>query len=134
MISVMEVVKNQGPMSMSSIAQALYYSKQNLTSIVDNLVREGHVERLPDPSDRRVLNIALTAQGRTFMEERKKKIKGRLVGDLSHLSEEELERLSKAFDDIKLVLPKMLGNDALDRCRARTVQVPQASTKRTEKL
>jgi DNA-binding MarR family transcriptional regulator len=134
MISVLRVVKKQGPISMSSIAQALYYSKQNLTSIVDNLVREGYVERLPDPSDRRVLNIALTTQGKTFMEERKKKIKSRLVEDLSRLSEEELEQLSKAFEEVKLVLPKMLGNEVLDQCKVRTAQMPMASARKSEKV
>jgi DNA-binding MarR family transcriptional regulator len=134
MISVLRVVKKQGPISMSSIAQALYYSKQNLTGIVDNLVRDGYVERLPDPSDRRVLNIALTAQGRTFMDERKKKIKSRLVEDLSHLSEEELESLLNAFEKVKLALPKMLGNDVLDRCNARPSQMPLASEKKPERV
>jgi DNA-binding MarR family transcriptional regulator len=134
MISVMRVVNKQGPISMSSIAQALYYSKQNLTSIVDNLVREGYVERMPDPSDRRVLNIALTEQGKAFMAERKKRIKSRLVEDLSHLSEEELEHLSKAFEEVKLALPKMLGNEVPDQTKTRTAPRPMASSKKSENV
>ena len=71
MAAVLKVVKKQGPMSMSAIADALYYSKQNLTKLVDKMVKEGYVERLPDPSDRRVLRVALTTQGRTFLAGRK---------------------------------------------------------------
>ena len=47
--NVLKLVKKQGPVSMSAIAQTLYYSKQNITHIVDHLVKEGYVERLPDP-------------------------------------------------------------------------------------
>lgn len=83
MAAVLKVVKKQGPMSMSAIADALYYSKQNLTKLVDKMVKEGYVERLPDPSDRRVLRVALTTQGRTFLAGRKENIKNRMVEDLS---------------------------------------------------
>jgi DNA-binding MarR family transcriptional regulator len=98
------------------------------------LVREGYVERMPDPSDRRVLNIALTEQGKAFMAERKKRIKSRLVEDLSHLSEEELEHLSKAFEEVKLALPKMLGNEVPDQTKTRTAPRPMASSKKSENV
>jgi DNA-binding MarR family transcriptional regulator len=111
MYNVLKFVKREGPVSMSAIAQALYYSKQNLTYIVDNLVNEGHVERIPEPSDRRVMKIALTAQGRKFITENNEVLKNRLVDDLSHLGEKDLERLSKAFAEVKSVLPKILHRD-----------------------
>ena len=106
--NVLKFVKREGPISMSAIAQALYYSKQNLTHVVDQLVKEGHVERIPEPSDRRVLNIAITDRGRTFIAENSETLKNRLVEDLSHLSEEDAEQLSKAFKVVKEALPKIL--------------------------
>lgn len=111
--NVLKFVKREGPVSMSAIAQALYYSKQNLTHIVDQLVKEGHVERVPDPSDRRVLKIAITDRGRTFIDENKETLENRLVEDLSHLSEEDIEQLSKAFKVVKEVLPKILHHDRI---------------------
>jgi DNA-binding MarR family transcriptional regulator len=120
-IAVLKVVKRQGPISMSAIAQALYYSKQNLTNIVDQLVADGYVERMADPSDRRVLNIALTEAGRTFMARRKEMIEKRLVEDLSHLTEQELEHLSETFAEVKLALPKLLREDVPDQFRGQTV-------------
>jgi MarR family transcriptional regulator, organic hydroperoxide resistance regulator len=109
--NVLKFVKREGPISMSAIAQALYYSKQNLTHIVDQLVKEGHVERIPEPSDRRVLNIAITDRGRTFIAENSETLKNRLVEDLSHLSEGDAEKLSKAFKVVKEVLPKVLHHE-----------------------
>jgi DNA-binding MarR family transcriptional regulator len=109
--NVLKLVKKKGPISMSAIAQTLYYSKQNLTHIVDHLVKEGFVERMPDPSDRRVVNIVITDQGRKFMAENMEVLKNRLVENLSHLSEEDLMRLSKAIAEIKVVLPKIMHRD-----------------------
>ena len=44
MFNVLKLVKKQGPLSMSAIAHTFYYSKQNLTHIVDQLVKDGYVE------------------------------------------------------------------------------------------
>ena len=110
-IAVLVMVRKHGPISMSTVAEALSYSKQNLTKIVDQLVREGYVERLPDPSDRRVLKICLTEHGKMFMAERREKMKNRLVHDLSDLSDEELEYLYETFERVKIILPKLLPKD-----------------------
>lgn len=110
-IAVLVVVKRRGPLSMSAIAQELSYSKQNLTKIVDRLVREGLVDRSPDTSDRRVLNIEMTEKGRQFMADRRERMRARLVEDLSHLSDEELEELMDTFERVRGALPKLLpGN------------------------
>lgn len=110
-IAVLVVVKRRGPLSMSAIAQELSYSKQNLTKIVDRLVREGLVDRSPDTSDRRVLNIEMTEKGRQFMADRRERMRARLVEDLSHLSDEELEELRDTFERVRGALPKLLpGN------------------------
>ncbi len=110
-IAVLVVVKRRGPLSMSAIAQELSYSKQNLTKIVDRLVKEGLVDRSPDTSDRRVLNIEMTEKGRQFMADRRERMRARLVEDLSHLSDEELEELMDTFERVRGALPKLLpGN------------------------
>ncbi len=110
-IAVLSVVKKQGPISMSGIASALSYSKQNLTKIVDQLFEEGYVERTPDTLDRRVLFISLTEAGRTFMIERKARMKDRLVEDLSELTDEELDRLFDTFERVKSALPRIISNE-----------------------
>jgi DNA-binding MarR family transcriptional regulator len=107
-IAVLVVVKKKGPIAMSAIAQELSYSRQNLTKIVDQLVKQGLVERVPEPADRRVLNVILTDKGREFMAARKERNKNRLVEDLSHLSDPELEELFETFERVKVALPKML--------------------------
>jgi DNA-binding MarR family transcriptional regulator len=48
---------------MRSLAARLDYDASNLTTLVDRLERRGAVERRPDPDDRRVKALALTAEG-----------------------------------------------------------------------
>ena len=62
----------------------------------------GHAEDFP---------IVITDQGRKFMAENMEVLKNRLVENLSHLSEEDLMRLSKAIAEIKVVLPKIMHRD-----------------------
>jgi DNA-binding MarR family transcriptional regulator len=114
-ISVLLVVKREGPISMTSIAHALSYSKQNLTKIVNQLVKEGFVERTSDPLDRRVQNIVLTEKGRSLMKERRERMKNKLMEDLSHLNDEELDYLYDTFERVKMALPKLLGKEGLDQ-------------------
>lgn len=48
---------------MRSLAARLDYDASNLSVLVDRLERRGAVERRPDPRDRRVKALALTAEG-----------------------------------------------------------------------
>jgi MarR family transcriptional regulator, organic hydroperoxide resistance regulator len=52
------------PLPMSDLADALYCHASNVTGIVDRLELRGLVERRPDPQDRRVKTLVLTAAGR----------------------------------------------------------------------
>lgn len=51
------------PMPMRKIAQKLRCEPSNITGIVDRLESRGLVERLPDPTDRRVKLAAPTEEG-----------------------------------------------------------------------
>ena len=46
------------------VAAELGVSKQAASKLVDALVEQGYVERVPDPDDRRVITIGLTARGK----------------------------------------------------------------------
>jgi DNA-binding MarR family transcriptional regulator len=48
---------------MRNLAERLDYDASNLTTLVDRLQRRGAVERRPDPVDRRVKALVLTAEG-----------------------------------------------------------------------
>lgn len=52
-----------GPLSQADIARRARVEVQTMSRTVDRLEREGHVERTPDPSDRRSRLVARTAAG-----------------------------------------------------------------------
>jgi len=52
----------------SDVAARGWSSPGTLTSVVNTLVREGYVERRPDPDDRRVVRLWLTDEGRVACE------------------------------------------------------------------
>ena len=49
---------------MNALSRYLMVTGGNVTGLTDQLVAEGHVERLPDPQDRRSLIVRLTPSGR----------------------------------------------------------------------
>ncbi len=54
------------PVSMRAFAEELSCDPSNVTGLVDRAERLGLVERVPDPSDRRVRILKLTAKGRNL--------------------------------------------------------------------
>ncbi len=54
------------PLSMGELADRLFCDASNVTGIVDRLESRGLVERQPDPDDRRVRRLVLTADGQAL--------------------------------------------------------------------
>ena len=56
------------PMKMSALSQMLLVSNGNASTVVDRLEKDGLVARVSATGDRRVVNVALTKQGRNQFE------------------------------------------------------------------
>lgn len=64
-----QLERHPGGLKMNALSRLMMVTGGNITSIVDQLVKEGLVERLPDPADRRAFRIRLTRAGdRAFAE------------------------------------------------------------------
>lgn len=57
-----------GPTPLGDLATELDSTPRNITGLVDHLERDGLVERVPDPDDRRSVRARLTDTGRTRIE------------------------------------------------------------------
>lgn len=55
-------------LKMSELSRVLMVSNGNVTGIVDRLVADGLIERVPIPGDRRATLVRLTAEGRAQFE------------------------------------------------------------------
>jgi len=60
---MLHISEGEGGRRMTDLAQAVVKSKSGLTALVDRMEKEGLVERRPDPDDRRVTRVTLTARG-----------------------------------------------------------------------
>ncbi len=58
-----------GPLSMSQIAQLLGVTNAAVTGIADRLEKKGLVQRVQDPTDRRVVCVQLTPEGYMLQRE-----------------------------------------------------------------
>src|SRR5258708_38962235 len=57
-----------GDTPLGDLAEALDSTPRNITGLVDNLEKDGLVERVPDPDDRRSVRARLTEAGRVQIE------------------------------------------------------------------
>ena len=67
-IGVLFRLKRGGDMPLGELADDLDSSPRNITGLVDHLERDGLVERVPDPTDRRSVRARLTAEGRALID------------------------------------------------------------------
>jgi DNA-binding MarR family transcriptional regulator len=68
-LGVLRVLLAGNGLKSSDVAARGWSSPGTLTSVVDTLVREGHVERRSDPGDRRVVRLYVTEKGRRTCED-----------------------------------------------------------------
>ncbi|MEX2573533.1 MAG: MarR family transcriptional regulator [Balneolaceae bacterium] len=64
----LEALLHLGPLNQRSIGEKLLKSGGNITMVIDNLEKNGLVNRTRDPGDRRAVLIDLTEKGRVFIK------------------------------------------------------------------
>ena len=99
--AVLEALFHLGSMTQGEISTKVLKSGSNMTTVVDNLERDGYVRRERDAEDRRVINIHLTEAG-------KKKIEVVLPGHIAALVD-EFSVLSASEQQTLAELCKKLG-------------------------
>jgi len=86
-------------LKMNALSELLMVTGGNVTAIVDQLAKEGPVERLDEPADRRAFRIRLTRAGQRTFGEMARAHEGWVVEMLSGLTRKEhaalLELLAK---------------------------------------
>ena len=91
--AVLEALYHLGPMTAGEVSQKILKSGSNLTTVIDNLERDGLVRRERDTNDRRVVHIHLTEAGSSKIEAVLPGHIAALVEEFSVLSAKEQETL-----------------------------------------
>ena len=92
---VMEALLHLGPLSQGQICEKILRSGSNVTTVVDNLERDGLVTRVRDEGDRRVQIVQLTAKGRSLILEAFPAHVARVTELMSALSADEQRELGR---------------------------------------
>jgi len=98
---------NTSNMTMTELAKALMMTKPQLTHLVERLVILGLVKRLPDETDRRVIHLTLTNNGRVKFKGLRKKLKENIKQKLVSLTPEELGQLAATLEALRNTVGKL---------------------------
>ena len=104
--SVIESLGHLGPMKMGSFCTKLLTSGGNITVVIDNLEKDGLVERVPSKEDRRAITVQLTSKGQKLFTDIFKQHAQFVTKTASVLSENEQVQLSGLLKKLGLALQK----------------------------
>ena len=90
--AVLEALYHLGSMTQGEVSTKVLKSGSNITTVIDNLERDGLVRRERDAKDRRVINIHLTEAGSRKIEAVLPGHVAALVDEFSVLSAKEQEQ------------------------------------------
>jgi MarR family 2-MHQ and catechol resistance regulon transcriptional repressor len=92
---VLETLLHLGPLSQSVICNKLLKSGGNITLVIDNLEKNGLVQRQSDPHDRRISIVSLTPAGDELIREVFPKVMHLIVAEFATLSSAEQAELGQ---------------------------------------
>lgn len=93
--AVLESLYHLGHMTQGEISSKVLKSGSNMTTVIDNLERDGFVRRERDEKDRRVIHVHLTEAGTSKVEAVLPGHVAVLVDEFSVLTVKELETLGE---------------------------------------
>jgi MarR family transcriptional regulator, organic hydroperoxide resistance regulator len=96
-MKAMFVLHHDGPAKVSDLAEALGVSAPSMTGTLERLVRHGLIERRDDPSDRRLVIIALTPAGQALVERLHQGRRQRLLAALARLDASTVDDLERGL-------------------------------------
>ena len=94
----------EGAARAGQLAQRAKISPSTITEVVEGLEADGLVRREADPTDRRGVRVALTAEGRRFLGRFEQACAIGLADVLSGLTAAQRQRIRAAFNDLREVV------------------------------
>ena len=104
----LECLGHLGPMTIGDLCRKQLVSGGNMTVVVDNLEKEGLVERIRPREDRRVVRVRLTRKGKKLFTEIFAEHAEHVARIASVLSDEEQEQLAALAKKLGLALKEPL--------------------------
>ena len=97
--NILRILKGAGEaLKVQTIKERMVDRSPNATRLMDKLCAKDFIERIPCPSDRRVVHIKITAEGLKLLEDISKVKRKDL---LKNLTEDEASQLSDLLDKMR---------------------------------
>ncbi len=104
---IMMLLEDESILHVAEIGERLFLAKAHMTQLVNKLVELNLVERTLDASDRRIINISLTAQGQRVLNEQKHSIMTSMMESISSLTPQDLQDLTASLNKLKDILSRL---------------------------
>jgi DNA-binding MarR family transcriptional regulator len=96
-LSVLATLQHHGPVTLGELAAHEQVQPPSITQIVNRLEELGHAAREPDETDRRVVRVRLTGQGKALLDQSRSRKTAYLAERLRTLDRDELAILAEAL-------------------------------------
>lgn len=96
--SALATVEGAGPLTLGELATAEQVAPPTITKVVAKLEEDGLVSRAVDSSDRRVVRVAITAEGKRRLEHNRSRRNAWLARQLRALPTSEVAQLAAALE------------------------------------
>ncbi|MFC1533527.1 MarR family winged helix-turn-helix transcriptional regulator [Thermodesulfobacteriota bacterium] len=93
-----------GPLPLSKIAKFIMVNSSTVTGIIDRLEQKDLVKRLRISTDRRVITVELTKNGRILAENAPPPIQTKIVDGLNKLSIKDIDQMAKTLAKLTSML------------------------------
>lgn len=93
-------IKNYGAINMTELCNMLNIEKGSLTTMIDDLVEKGYVERVNDKKDRRRYIIVMTEAGDVLSDNFMTYLKGSLEQKIGRIGMEKMGSLVASMENI----------------------------------
>jgi len=95
-LAALYTVETHGPMTAGSLAAHEQIQKPTATRLIAGLSEAGLVDRLPDPTDGRLVWVSITTDGKRFLHRFRRRSNEYLAKRIKGLDPEELATLGRA--------------------------------------
>lgn len=102
--SILVLIDTNPGIYLRQLGEALDISPSNLVPVVERLVQRGLVRRVPDPRDRRLQQLHLTAEGQTLQAQAESEVVKLEQGFEQALTVTEKKHLISALEKLSVVL------------------------------
>ena len=101
MATALAAIGREGPLTLGELAALEQVAPPTITKVIGKLESAGLVDRIPDPTDRRVCRVVLSARGRRQLDTNRSRRTAWLADRLAALDPDDRARLASALGAIE---------------------------------